>query len=829
MKSTSIYHRQSFLTIFLQIVAMAGLGIGQPLLQLIQDNPEFLVVHESGRWDVIILSLTLFLFLPFLLAIVSYLVSLVNSRIGLFLQTIILGGLFALILAPVIDKFSPSGGWANLILIGIGAGLLVFSFWRFNFLKHNLAYLAFAAPVFLVLFFGAGSIRRILLPEEQSFPAAGQAVDIPVVMIVFDEFPLSSLLNQDFELDCQLYPNFCRLARQSTWYPNATTISGATLRSVPTIMSGKLPLWHETPTLADHPKNIFTLLGASHQVSSLETQTRLCPDALKSEPVPGLAQRLPLLFEDLGILYQHIVVPEQWAVNLVPVSNKWGEFNEQGHQENGRQEKETRIEEFDNFVESIKVGNKPNLVFAHILLPHNPYNFFPNGKVYNWPHKVPANPDGTWGDDKLLMAHSYRRHLLQVVATDKLLGNLLDRLEELGIYEDCALIITADHGTSFRTGLDRRRFNVGNEADIMCVPLFIKYPGQMAGKIDNRMAQTVDIMPTLVSALANQPGWDFDGANLLAESFPERKKLDFIDPDTREERKVSSKIIDDQLVVIQWKNELFGEDGGYERLFGMGDVGGLVGKDISALDSANHNLFRGRILDAQQLENVDLNSNFIPAEFNGTLDGHKGSQPLTLALAVNGEIAGVSETYPFDPLENALNWQITTSMDVFREGANKTELFLVQNPSAGTGLVRIPLFTPSFMGENLGGVRVSGIEEEGLFPSHDWGGQQARWTDGRSQWDIPVKPDERPRMLTVKIVSSGPLGANLSINVNGVTLLSQVLPEGKWEARLPLQSVEIGNKVTVVLESSVFIPAEINPKSSDQRELGLAVTTLIVK
>jgi hypothetical protein len=53
-------------------------------------------------------------------------------------------------------------------------------------------------------------------------------------------------------------------------------------------------------------------------------------------------------------------------------------------------------------------------------------------------------------------------------------------------------------------------------------------------------------------------------------------------------------------------------------------------------------------------------------------------------------------------------------------------------------------------------------------------------------------------------------------------------PRGDWETQLSLHEVDAGEQLTVVLESSVFIPAELNAESKDQRELGVAVRTLIV-
>jgi hypothetical protein len=55
----------------------------------------------------------------------------------------------------------------------------------------------------------------------------------PVVMILFDEFPTTSLLDSSGQIDARLYPKFAKLAGQSTWYRNATAVSGLSTWAIP--------------------------------------------------------------------------------------------------------------------------------------------------------------------------------------------------------------------------------------------------------------------------------------------------------------------------------------------------------------------------------------------------------------------------------------------------------------------------------------------------------------------------------------------------------------------------------------------------------------------
>ena len=96
----------------------------------------------------------------------------------------------------------------------------------------------------------------------------------------------------------------------------------------------------------------------------------------------------------------------------------------------------------------------------------------------------------------------HQRHLLQVGFVDTLVGRLVARLRELGIYDRTLLIVTADHGASYREGMPRRNATERNLADIVRVPLFIKRPGQKAGAVVDGVAESVDILPTIADVWA---------------------------------------------------------------------------------------------------------------------------------------------------------------------------------------------------------------------------------------------------------------------------------------------------------------------------------------
>ena len=105
----------------------------------------------------------------------------------------------------------------------------------------------------------------------------------PVVLVVLDELPVTSLMSRDGRIDALRYPNFGQLARDATWYPNATSVHPFTSRAVPAILTGRIVRNDSLPTLRDHPENLFTLIGGSYSLFAQEGTTRLCPCESLSE------------------------------------------------------------------------------------------------------------------------------------------------------------------------------------------------------------------------------------------------------------------------------------------------------------------------------------------------------------------------------------------------------------------------------------------------------------------------------------------------------------------------------------------------------------------
>ena len=107
----------------------------------------------------------------------------------------------------------------------------------------------------------------------------------PVVIAIFDQLPLISLLDDDGRIDPALYPHFAALASESTWFCNASAVAEYASFALPAILTGNYPELGRLPVAADYPENLFTQLGGRYRLHVQEPLTELCPAAL----LPGAA------------------------------------------------------------------------------------------------------------------------------------------------------------------------------------------------------------------------------------------------------------------------------------------------------------------------------------------------------------------------------------------------------------------------------------------------------------------------------------------------------------------------------------------------------------
>lgn len=97
-----------------------------------------------------------------------------------------------------------------------------------------------------------------------------------------------------------------------------------------------------------------------------------------------------------------------------------------------------------------------------------------------------------------------------ILYADQIVGQVVDRLKSLGIYEDTAIIITSDHGENMgELGIYAEH---GTADKPTCnIPMIIKWPGIEGGKIDTGYHYNLDLLPTVADLLHIDKSSHWDG------------------------------------------------------------------------------------------------------------------------------------------------------------------------------------------------------------------------------------------------------------------------------------------------------------------------------
>ena len=154
----------------------------------------------------------------------------------------------------------------------------------------------------------------------------------PIVLVIFDEWSLTSILDRTGRIDRERLPNLASLAERATWYPNATAAADVSELAVPAMLTGSKARQGQLPTAAEHPVNLFTLLAASHDLHVVEPITSLCPPQLNLlvEPRQPTRERLGLLISDLSLVWLSLTLPSPWSDRLPEVTQTWSGFGHDG-------------------------------------------------------------------------------------------------------------------------------------------------------------------------------------------------------------------------------------------------------------------------------------------------------------------------------------------------------------------------------------------------------------------------------------------------------------------------------------------------------------------
>ena len=355
-------------------------------------------------------------------------------------------------------------------------------------------------------------------PPLRTPPPASQAdARLPsVVVISLDTVRADHLSVYGYPRETS--PLLARFAARATRYPRAVSTSDMTLPSHASMFTGLYPLAHGAhyapphhpygTRLADEYTTLAEILSAAGYRTGGVTAN---PGYLGRDY--NLSQGFQFWDDQRATPWVHSVPPYfvraailEWLSIAVPQQLRVAPY---------RHADEINSSVFaylDELGQPSPSGRVPFLLFVNFMDAH-------------WPYLPPARfrdifePHGNWqltpaaylklerevsSLERPIAEPEHRELTLRydesIAYLDSEVGRLLDRLDQLGVFDDSLVIVTSDHGEAFgERNLVEHAVSV--HSDQVNVPLLIKFPGQTQARVDDRLASGVDLLPTILDSV----------------------------------------------------------------------------------------------------------------------------------------------------------------------------------------------------------------------------------------------------------------------------------------------------------------------------------------
>ncbi|HDH03087.1 MAG TPA: hypothetical protein ENH15_02435, partial [Actinobacteria bacterium] len=644
----------------ISIVVLFVFAVAQPLLGLLGRNAEFFLARASPALDLVLMALILALVVPLAIGLVLLGIRELHEPTGRVIHWVVSSLLAAMLSIQVIKRtpLRTSDDSIQIALAIVLGTIITAAIYRSQGFRSVMKIGAIAPVLALGLFVFFSPASQLIFRSASISEPTGITVGnpAPVVFVIFDEMPLLSLIDGEGNLEDEVYPNFARLAADATWYRNAVTVQQQSVESIPVILTGNDAPSDRLPMASDYPGNLFTLLSDNYEIRAVEAVTELCPEFAcenRSRPQLPFGQRWRSLISDLAIVYGHLIAPSGIRAGLPPIDQSWSNFGAGASDADGEDfdviarfnaavDADRRIP-YQEFIDNLAPPvDEPTLDFIHVMVPHIPWQYVSTGQRFFSTSPIPGSATTGWGGDEWLVNQAQQRMLLQVQYVDTLVGRLIDRLKEIGTYDDALIVVAADHGVIVRPDIVHRRVALEDTVgEIAAIPLFVKLPNQQDGTVDDYRAETLDILPTLIDALGIASPWETQGSSLLAADRPVRTESQI----TGAEGVVTFGTDgSEKLVIAARKIEAFGTDGP----FGLTPPGrrDLLGLSVDELQLETPPDIEATLERPERYLSVDPSADRLPLLVSGKLvAGAPFPGESVVAIGINGNIVAVTRTY----------------------------------------------------------------------------------------------------------------------------------------------------------------------------------------
>lgn len=297
-------------------------------------------------------------------------------------------------------------------------------------------------------------------------------------------------------------PHIDRLASQSLTFKRGYVPSSLCCPSLATIISGLYP--HQHKVTSNDPPIPANMKPGEFQKSAAFTDGREIMNR-HLEAVPTL----PRLLADRG--YLSLQTGKWWQGNFRRGGFTHGMTKGNRHGDEGLDIGRKTMAPIFDFVSTAKAQKKPFFVWYAPLMPHDPHTP-PERLLAKYKDKTPS----------LHIA----KYWAMIEWFDETCGQLMGHLDREGLSDNTIVIYVADNG--WIQDPDSPRFAPRSKKSPydggLRTPIMVRWPAKVAPRMSDELAMSIDITPTLLTAIGLKPTEQMQGLNLLDEAAVKNRR-----------------------------------------------------------------------------------------------------------------------------------------------------------------------------------------------------------------------------------------------------------------------------------------------------------------
>jgi arylsulfatase A-like enzyme len=407
----------------------------------------------------------------------------------------------------------------------LAAALLLISLWNRSretgrmSLRRQVGLIAVIAGVALPVIAGAALIRTFHREPATAGPAS---LKPNVVLITMDTVRADHLSIYGYGRETT--PYLKQFAHGATFYSRAVSTSDYTLVTHASIFTGLYPSWHGASYSLPLPPDLPTLpaLLRDHGYDTMES----VGNAANLAPWTGLTRGFTVAEWTVPVTItsrDHPLYPQEGARRFL------AQFTNASAFDRSLRTASDITQRAETLLAQAKTGGRPFFLFLNYIDAHSPrIPEAPFDKRFSDtdPHFRPPDYAPIWTPphSQLTVPEQLNAVALYddaIAAEDTAIGNVLQQLRALGLYENTLVIITADHGEALG-----ERGLLGHASgtlyqNVVGIPLLIKYPQRDEAMQSDRLVSQVDLLPTILDVVGIAPPAFIQGRSLLREPSPE--------------------------------------------------------------------------------------------------------------------------------------------------------------------------------------------------------------------------------------------------------------------------------------------------------------------